>query len=41
MINKDSANPLPAEQVEALQNMSNSFTADMPEVYTEVLNYNQ
>ena len=27
-------NPLPADQVEALQNMNNSFTADMPELYT-------
>lgn len=41
MINKDSANPLPADQAEAFQNMSNSFTADMPEVYTEVLNLQQ
>ena len=41
MINKDSANPLPADQVEALQNMSNSFTADMPELYTVAPNLSQ
>lgn len=39
MINKDSANPLPQDQLEALQSINNSFTADMPEVYT--LNYQQ
>ena len=33
IINKESAGQLP---VDVLQNMSNSFTADMPEVYTEV-----
>lgn len=33
IMNKDSAGQLP---VDVLQNMSNSFTADMPEVYTEV-----
>ena len=46
MINKDSAGQLPADQMhqqqfEALHNMSNSFTADMPEIHTEILSHQQ
>lgn len=36
MINKDSANLLPSDQIEAYEsNLPNSFTVDMPEVYTQ------
>ena len=37
LVNKDSANMLPPEQLEALESMQNTYTANMPEVY----NYSQ
>jgi len=37
IINKDSMHNVPSAQMDdALQNIGNSFTADMPEMYTEV-----